>query len=199
MLNFLTVSLLALVPLSTAMTETERLEGYHARNHTWTPRYVPNTPGWSKLMTERLEQVHEIDVYDRKFEGYVQTLHHAALAPNHTELGFGMTRAPDDLMEELRNAIRDGLANGKARLEEKIEVIDAPTQPLFIDRPDLMDRVLHELQPYVEAWSGQEVIPVNAYGLRLYQNNSALWMHVDKMQTHVRKCSCFQIMFSDDT
>ena len=77
-------------------------------------------------------------------------------------------------MQELRNAIRNGLAEGKARLEGKIEVIDAPENPLFIDRPDLTARVLRELHPYVEAWSGVELIPFTAYGLRLYQNQSAV-------------------------
>lgn len=96
------------------------------------------------------------------------------MAPNFTELGFGMTRAPEPLMQELRNAIRNGLAEGKARIEGKIEVIDAPENPLFIDRPDLTARVLRELHPYVEAWSGVELIPFTAYGLRLYQNQSAV-------------------------
>ena len=107
------------------------------------------------------------------------------MAPNFTELGFGLTRAPAPLVQELRDAIKTGLANGEARLEGKVEVIDSPEEPLFIDRPDLMDRVLHELQPYVEAWSGIEVLPHTAYGLRLYTNQSALWMHVDKVQTHI--------------
>lgn len=187
MIKFLTTACAAayLMVSALALTESERLQGYHARNYTWPPKFIPPNAGWSKLMMERLEQVAEIDDYNQKFEGYVQTLHHAALAPNFTELGFGLTRAPEDLMEDLRNAIKDGLANGDSRLEAKNEVIDAPVQPLFIDRPDLMDRVLHELQPYVEAWTGIEVLPVNAYGLRLYQNESALWMHVDKMNTHV--------------
>lgn len=73
-------------------------------------------------------------------------------------------------MKDLRDAVRNGLASGDARLEEKIEVIDSPTEPLFIDRPDLTQRVLEELQPYVEAWAGIEVVPHAAYGLRLYQN-----------------------------
>jgi hypothetical protein len=123
-----------------------------------------------------------------------------------------MTKAPEPLMQDLRDAIRDGIAQGKARIEAKVEVIDAPENPLFIDRPDLTARVLRELHPYAEAWAGVELTPYTAYGLRLYQNQSAvcfgrsgwllstrirhtnnlnpfafcqLWMHVDKSQTHV--------------
>ena len=36
-----------------------------------------------------------------------------------------------------------------------------------------------------ETWVGFPLIPFQAYGFRLYQNNSQLLMHVDKMQTHV--------------
>lgn len=97
-----------------------------------------------------------------------------AIAPNFTELGFGMTRAPEPLMQDLRDAIRDGLAQGKAGIEGTVEVIDAPENPLFIDRPDLTARVLRELHPYAEAWAGVELIPFTAYGLRLYQNQSAV-------------------------
>lgn len=59
-----------------------------------------------------------------------------------------------------------------------LQVIDSPQEPLFIDRPDLTERVLRELHPYVEAWTGVELTPYTAYGLRLYTNQSALWMHV---------------------
>lgn len=136
-------------------------------------------------MMDRLEQVHEIDDLNRRYEGYMQTMSSAVVAPNFTQWGFGMTRAPEDLVKDLRDAIQDGLANGETRLEGKIEVIDSPQEPLFIDRPDLTERVLHELHPYVEAWTGLELTPYTAYGLRLYTNQSALWMHVDKMQTHI--------------
>lgn len=107
------------------------------------------------------------------------------VAPNFTELGFGMTRAPESLMEDLRNAIRDGLANGEARLEGKVDVIDGPQQPLFIDRPDLTERVLKELHPYVEAWAGIELTPFTAYGLRLYQNQSAVGFHILYVSSHI--------------
>lgn len=177
--------LFALLSAASALTEPERVEGFYARNYTWPPVFKPNTPGWSKLFKERLEQVHEIDDLDRRYEGYMQAISPGVVAPNFTEWGFGLTRAPEDLMEDLRNAIRDGLANGDARLEGKVEVIDGPYEPLFIDRPDLTERVLRELHPYVEAWAGIEVAPHTAYGLRLYQNQSALWAHVDKVQTHI--------------
>ena len=203
---------LSIVSVSSALSETERQEGFFARGYTWPPaKYVPDTAGWRHRMEERLEQVHEIDDLDRRYEGYMQvsigcltttcgilalanfkissfkTINPALVAPNFTEWGFGLTRAPEPLMQELRDAIKEGLARGEARSEGKVEVIDGPENPLFIDRPELMNRVLHELHPYVEAWAGIEVIPYTAYGLRLYQNQSAVWMHVDKAQVILRR------------
>jgi len=85
-------------------------------------------------------------------------------------------------MEALRQGIRDGLEN--PRLEEGVDAIHGDP-PWFIDRPDLTQRVLKELQHYPEAWAGLELTPVTAYGFRLYRNQSKLFTHVDKPQTHV--------------
>jgi hypothetical protein len=86
-------------------------------------------------------------------------------------------------METLRTAIREGVAAGP-REEYYIPVIEG-LRPWFIDRPDLTQRVLHELQHYVETWANVPLTPEVAYGFRLYRNNSRLHMHVDKPQTHV--------------
>lgn len=75
-------------------------------------------------------------------------------------------KAPESLTDELRSAIFEGLPN--ARLEGKIEVIDGP-MPYFIDRPDLTQKVLTEVKPILEAWSGLELVPSTAYGFRLYR------------------------------
>lgn len=156
-----------------ALIEDERLAAYHERNYTWpVTNYVPNTEGWKRLFEERFRQVEEIDNSGERYEGYMQTVHAAYLVPNFTEHGFGLARCPDDLTKALQEGIREGLANGKARLEHAVDVIDAPQQPLFIDRPDLTRRVLRELKDYAEAWSGVELTPYTAYGFRLYQNHS---------------------------
>lgn len=89
----------------------------------------------------------------------------------------------EDLMEALRQGIRDGVAKGP-ELEYHISAITEP-RPWFIKRPDLTQRVLEELQHYSETWAGMELTPVIAYGFRLYRNQSSLYTHVDKSQTHV--------------
>jgi hypothetical protein len=153
------------------LSETDRVAAYYERNYSWpVTNYVPNTPGWKALFDERFRQVAEIEDSGERYEGYIQTVHAAYLVPNFTEHGFGLAVAPKPLLAALQKGIRDGLST--ARHERSVDVIDAPEQPLFIDRPDLTNRVLDELKDYAEAWSGMELIPHTAYGFRLYQNQS---------------------------
>lgn len=158
------------------LVESERVKEYIKRNYTWPlNNYNPNTEGWKNLMEERFAQVAEMDDSGKRYEGYIQTMHSAFLVPNFTEHGFGLARCPDELLAALQKGIRDGLPT--ATYENRVEVIDGP-QALFVDRPDLTQRVLHELKHYAETWAkGVELTPYRAYGFRLYQNNSQLHMH----------------------
>ncbi|KAL3940918.1 MAG: hypothetical protein SGBAC_004631 [Bacillariaceae sp.] len=146
-------------------TEEERIAARLERGYQWPPTdkdYKPNTPGWKKLFEHRLRQVEEIEDQPSRFEAYVQTLSASIVQPNFTEHGFGLARAPDDLMEALRQGIYDGLEAGPR--EEAHYPAIAGKRPWFIDRPDLMTRVLKELQHFPEAWSNMELIPEIAYG-----------------------------------
>mmetsp|Transcript_28060 Transcript_28060/g.82545 ORF Transcript_28060/g.82545 Transcript_28060/m.82545 type:complete len:390 (-) Transcript_28060:1279-2448(-) len=165
--------------------ETERLKERRARGHQWPLSYSPDTPGWKAIHDRRLTQVaHISEGPNYKWNGYVETLRSAVTTPNFTETGWGLSRAPQELVDTLRDAIRSGLAEGRQRLERSVEVIEGP-QAWFIDRPDLTRRVLTELKPMHEAWSGIDLEGNNAYGFRLYRNESALFMHVDKPDTHI--------------
>jgi hypothetical protein len=122
------------------LVESERIEEYHKRNYTWPPKeYVPNTPGWKKLFDHRFRQIAEIDDIGKRYNGYIQTASAAMVIPNFTEYGFGLARAPDDLMEALRLGIREGLSAGP-ELEPAVAIVDGD-RPMFIDRPDLTQRV----------------------------------------------------------
>ena len=89
-----------------AMYESERLLEYEKRNYGWPPQsFVPDTPGWRALHMERFEQIQQMDKSGDRYEGYLQAVHSALLAPNFTELGFGLARAPEDLMVALRQGI----------------------------------------------------------------------------------------------
>jgi hypothetical protein len=45
--------------------------------------------------------------------------------------------------------------------------------------------VLTDLQYNPETWAGMELRPHFAYRFHLYRNESNLYMHVDKLETHV--------------
>jgi hypothetical protein len=122
------------------MTEVERVEQYHLRNYSWPPtKFIPDTPGWKSLMEHRLRQVAEIEESSERYEGFANTLSAGMIQQNYTQHGFGLVRAPENLMEALRKGIQDGLAKGP-RYESGITAINGE-QPWFIDRPDLTARV----------------------------------------------------------
>ena len=147
-------------------TEEERREQYVKRGHKFPfPKYTPETPGWRRLMDQRFDQIRALTSVQMKWDGWIQTANAAVIAPNFTEFGWGLTQGPDLLTMDIRQAIYEGLPN--ARTEG--DVIDGPTEPLFIDRPDLNSRALKELQPILEAWAGMELTPAIAYGFRLYR------------------------------
>lgn len=79
-----------------------------------------------------------------------------------------------------------GLHLATARYEDtptsQIDVIKGDLRPKFIDQEQLNDEILHEMMPLFEEWSGVKLKPAIAYGLRVYQNNSALLMHTDKIE-----------------
>lgn len=159
-------------PSEASLNENERVKEYHARNYTWPiEEFHPKTPGWKRLFEHRLRQVTEIDNKKERYEGFIQVLNAGVLAPNFTEFGFGLARAPEDLMIALRQGIRDGLEKGP-REEKHINVIEGDHLPWFIDRPDLTDRVLDELQHYPETWANIELTPHNGKSNYVLSNDS---------------------------
>jgi len=189
-----TVALLllgSLVPIIAALSEPERLKEYEARGYEWPlPELKPNTPGWRNIFERRFKQVEEtIDDSNERYNAWMQTMTAAYLQPNFTENGWGLTRAPQDLVDALVKKVRDNVDT--APLENDVDVIegiDESSKPLFISNLDLNERVLRELKPMHEEWSGVELVGQQAYGLRIYRNNSRLLMHVDKPRTHIISC-----------
>eukprot|EP00586_Coscinodiscus_wailesii_P006433 CAMPEP_0172489630 /NCGR_PEP_ID=MMETSP1066-20121228/19765_1 /TAXON_ID=671091 /ORGANISM="Coscinodiscus wailesii, Strain CCMP2513" /LENGTH=323 /DNA_ID=CAMNT_0013257631 /DNA_START=174 /DNA_END=1145 /DNA_ORIENTATION=+ len=165
--------------------EESRVLEYHKRNYTWPPSYHPDTPGWKSLLQRRFQQMTQIPDRGNRYDGYMNAVNSAYVVPNFTENGWGMIRAPEELVTELRQAVRDGYAT---RHEENFIPVIEGVRPYFIDNDKLMDKVLRALKPLHEKWSGVPLVGNNAYGLRLYRNESHLNMHSDKPSTHVISC-----------
>jgi hypothetical protein len=104
--------------------------------------FMPNTPGYNKLMRERQAQIAAMPSSRDRQVAYVHFAQYALIVPNFTEHGFGLARAPEELTAALKQGILDGLPT--ATLEKDIGTGFGP-QSLFVDRPDLSYRVLHEM------------------------------------------------------
>ena len=70
------------------MTEEERLEQYAARGYEWPlEKLVPDTEGWKKLYRRRFEQLSRIEDKGERYDGWIQVMSSALVAPNFTENG----------------------------------------------------------------------------------------------------------------
>lgn len=175
------------------LNENERVAEYHARGHHWPPLhsdYVPNnSPGWRSIFERRFLQTAHIADEESKYNAYMSTIHSALVVENFTEYGWALTKAPPDLVEALLDDLKRGLESEDTMPEE---VFDHPVtdeyplkMPLMIPNGELNRRAMRELKPIHEAWAGVELIANNAYGLRVYRNQSNLQMHIDESSTHV--------------
>jgi hypothetical protein len=175
--------LLACASLSSArFTEEERIAEYLKRGYQWPiQKFVPDTEGWNKLMTERLNQVSEIDDEAERYKGYVTTLFPALVVQNLTEYGWALTRVSDDLLKQLQQGIKDGFED---KMEEGRTPIIEGNQAWWIERDDLMDKVEEELHGPLEEWCGEELGLTKVYGLRLFRQGSSFRMHIDKKGSH---------------
>eukprot|EP00545_Synedropsis_sp_CCMP1620_P012085 CAMPEP_0119014124 /NCGR_PEP_ID=MMETSP1176-20130426/9367_1 /TAXON_ID=265551 /ORGANISM="Synedropsis recta cf, Strain CCMP1620" /LENGTH=346 /DNA_ID=CAMNT_0006967265 /DNA_START=29 /DNA_END=1069 /DNA_ORIENTATION=+ len=173
--------------VSAMLNEEERLKGYHARNYTWPiEEFSPNTEGWRRSSLRRMAQVERITGRVQRTDGWMSVLSATLVTPNFTENGFGLTRAPQGLVDELKERLHSGLPNAKT--ENYINVLEGDQLPLFVPAGALSWKVLNELKPVHEEWSGVSLTGASAYGLRAYRDTATLHMHVDKIATHVISC-----------
>jgi len=172
------------------LSELERMEEYHRRGYHWPPRtedYTPSTPGWQKLSERRLSQLLSIEDVGDTYDGYMVTAHTAMNCKNFTENGWGLTRAPQHIIDLLLESLHNGMEQQTINptYEHRTGVIESEKRPFFIHQPELNRYVANALLPFHEAWSGVKLVPNNAYGLRVYRDRSHLNMHVDKTSTHI--------------
>ena len=129
-----------------SLDESKRMAEYRKRGYTWPPEtYVPNTAGWRDLYERRFSQVeHVSDIYER-YQAWYVAVKAAYVQPNFTENGWGLTRAPQSLIDALQAGIRNGIRNGldNLPLEQNPDVINGEA-PYFIQLPALSNRVRHE-------------------------------------------------------
>ena len=181
-----------LVVVAIVIPDEERRAGFAARNYSWPipdGKIVPNTPGWDRIMRRRIRQVEALQGQQKmdKYDAWVVTLESALVVPNFTQYGWAVTKAPADLTREIQEALRDGFSAARLEGDDPAIVGDHPAS--WVDLPpELVGKALHSLLPYNEAWAGVPLKPQSGYGLRIYANTSQLYMHLDKISTHVISC-----------
>ena len=130
-------------------------------------------------MRRRLSQIEQLEDVSARYNGFMSVMSQSLVAPNFTENGWGLTRAPTELVDLLKQNLHEGL--DKATEEYAIEVIRGASEdwqrPLFIKQRTLNKVILEELQPMHEDWAGIPLEGFQAYGLRIYRNESILHMH----------------------
>lgn len=172
-----------------SLNEGDRLIEYNKRNYTWPIQtYRPNTEGWKRIHERRFRQIERMEDVSEKWQAWVTAIGSAHVIPNFTETGWGLTRAPDHVIQRLRNALHFKLKQNILTEEGGENAIGGDLRPLFFPNDILNNWVLDELHPLHEAWAGVELVGNNAYGLRVYRNGSDLLMHVDQTNTHVISC-----------
>lgn len=185
--------------------DEERREGFAARNYSWPipdEKMVPTTPGWNRRIRRRIRQVEAMETDNRieKYDAWVSVMEQALVVPNFTQYGWAVSKAPTELVQELQTALQAGFESAVVEGDDPAIVVESqellPVMAVLQD--ELIHKALQELLPYHEAWAGIPLKPQTGYGLRIYRNTSQLYMHLDKVESHVISC-IFHIDRSDDS
>ena len=98
--------------------------------------------------------------------------------------GFDVIDIPSDLFQLLKERLDTALERWDVlNLEHKINAVHTELPSKFIYIPDLIKTVMDRLQSLHEEWvGGIELKGTSVYGIRAYQNGSALLMHYDKVE-----------------
>jgi hypothetical protein len=183
-------------------TEEERIAIFHERGYTWPPTELrPETPGWRSLFERRYQQVAAMDPSMDKYHAWLLTVGSSIVSHNFTETGWAMTRAPDSIVQTLQNDLHRGMSTSTEENKNMCRDMGLrfaeETPPMYVPNDKDNYHILQELLWMHEAWSGLELVPAVAYGLRYYQNQSELLLHVDNPNTHIIS-SILHIDHSDD-
>ncbi len=107
--------------------------------------------------------------------------------PTFTSAGFRKLRTPPRVHAELR-AIYDERVEAAMNEDDYTSDDGVYLQtgtPDFIIVDDVKQAFHDELKAIHEAWSGVDLVPTAAYGLRVYREGQTLRMHTDRLETHV--------------
>lgn len=120
---------------------------------------------------------------DPPLDPQVRTALTQRYTPSFTETGFEKVKTPPAIHRALRAVYDERVATGTP---ESIDEIFLPTgAPDFVYIDDVKAQFQLALQQIHEDWSGVELVPTAAYGLRVYRAGHTLIPHTDVLTTHV--------------
>jgi hypothetical protein len=140
-------------------------------------------------MKAREREVMELTGRRERYHNWLQLIS-SNMVPRYTERGFDLVKTPLDVQKKLRKIVKDGLKQWDELEPEKKD--GKPLESLYgnqakfikIDGKTIVD-IATELLPLHEEWAGIKLVPTSVYGVRMYQNGSALAMHVDNVDSHI--------------
>lgn len=181
------VTFLFLMCVSAIISENERAQRWRENPaNTWPPTWQNNSALFRENMIKREQELQRLPGSNERWENYMQYTQ-SQLVPRFTERGFDIIPIPDDLFEVLKGKLDESLEKwDNLREERKIDAVHTPLPSKFIDIPNLTKLVMNRLLSLHEDWAGgMKLKGTSVYGIRAYQNGSALIMHYDKVHTHV--------------
>lgn len=146
----------------------------------------PDTMHWG-MPVEKGYKVILTKWFRNKGKGKMFTKTPNEYLPPHTQSGFLKLKMPQELFQRVEAFYRD---HGTEILGESVKgFIDAAkgkvaSELVPLDEP--LKKDIHEtLQPLMEAWIGDFLLPTFVYGIRRYRDTATLKMHRDRGITHI--------------
>ncbi|MDJ0521683.1 MAG: O-fucosyltransferase family protein [Planctomycetota bacterium] len=144
--------------------------------------------GEQPLVQSKPEGASRLTGGDRSQE--LRASRHRDVLPALTPHGHAVARMPERLFGVLARWYRRHM--GEGRPEEDVQSVvrsqssELPSDLVRLESASLLAQVvLSRMQPVLEAWSGQRLVPEALYGVRVYREGAVLHRHVDHVDTHV--------------
>ncbi|KAJ8601841.1 hypothetical protein CTAYLR_002638 [Chrysophaeum taylorii] len=150
-------------------------------------QWIPDTPAWHARLNYRAEQVKRIQNSQERWDAVMNLATTGLLVRNYTAKGYEVIRTPEAVHQKLNETLVAAMEAGRIHREHKVDQISGPDAKM-VHVGVAKSEVMSTLKPILEAWSGVNLVPSMAYGLRLYQPGNTLTMHTDRLETHVISC-----------
>eukprot|EP00927_Polykrikos_kofoidii_P057397 TRINITY_DN51522_c0_g1_i1.p1 TRINITY_DN51522_c0_g1~~TRINITY_DN51522_c0_g1_i1.p1 ORF type:complete len:321 (+),score=35.34 TRINITY_DN51522_c0_g1_i1:94-1056(+) len=142
---------------------------------------------WEEYMENKLAEVMAFPHSSTSRWEHWLELAQMNLLKTFTHDGWGVSKMPGDLHESVVDSFRKQHTSGRGRDEGDV-MLYIEGQRTMIDIGKLLPKVTQAARVLVGEWAGIEpasLIPTSTYGIRVYDRNSTLKTHVDRVETHV--------------